>query len=143
VSQEHIAHEPFSLTNRAYSRTSRPFTWYGQLAVSDPSGSLVREAALNNGCGDGGVTAAHPGDVDITFQRRSVAAEAGDGDAGDNELSEHAIAATSANTHSRMRTITSVHAGVRVYPGTIQMLCQRRQDDCGAIRSGLRVMRNG
>jgi hypothetical protein len=67
VSQEHIAHEPFSRTNRAYNRTSRPFTWYGQLAVTDPSGSSVINAPLNDGCGDGGVTAAH--DVDTASQR--------------------------------------------------------------------------
>lgn len=128
-----MAHEPCSRTNLAYNRTSRPFTWYGQLAVIDPSGSLVIDAALNDGCGDGGITAAHAADVDITSQRRSAAADARDGDEGDSE-SEQAMAATSASTHSRMRTVTSVHAGVRVYPITIQMSCQRRQGDCGEIR---------
>ena len=65
---------------------------------------MVMTATLKAGCGDRSDAGAHDADVDITSQRRAVAAVARDGDVGESE-SEHAMVATSANTQLRMRTI--------------------------------------
>ena len=91
--------------------------------MTEPSGWLVMTAVLNAGCDEGSDSGVHDVDVDITSQRKAVAAVARDGDVGESE-SEHAMVATSANTQLRMRTITSVDTGVRVYRITIQMSCQ-------------------
>ena len=85
-------------------------------------------AVLNAGCGEGSDSGVHDADVDITSQRKAVAADARDsdvdeGDVGESE-SEHAIVATSAKTQLKMRTITSVDTGVRACWITIQMSCQ-------------------
>jgi hypothetical protein len=85
-------------------------------------------AVLNAGCGEGSDAGVHDADVDITSQRKAVAADARDSDVGEGDVgeseSEHAMVATSANTQLRMRTITSVDTGASVYRSTIQMSCQ-------------------
>lgn len=111
VSHEHIAQPPFSRTKCAYSVTLRPFREYGHDATAEPFGCMMIVAVLNSGCGDGAVTGAH--DVETTSQRNWPATEPDrDGAVGE---SEHAIAATSENTQSSTRTITSVYTGARVY----------------------------
>src|SRR5687768_16908339 len=87
-------------------------------------------AVLNSGCGDGAVTGAH--EVETTSQRNWPATEPDrDGAVGE---SEHAIAATSANTPSSTRTITSVDTGARVYGWLFR--CRASNDGARAEQLG-------